>query len=99
MLTRGWRCRASLACVALLGGCTGQIGGDTGGENPPASNTSTSDLPCDVETVLTNHCWSCHGATPAEGLPALTTVAAASRGGEGREVASAHVRTTRNSVA
>ena len=73
MLTIGGRRRLSLACLAVLTSCTGNIGGNTS-DWPP--NTAASDLPCEVETVLNNRCWGCHGATPAEGLPALTTVAA-----------------------
>ena len=79
-----------LAAVAM-GGCLGQIGeggeGDTGGTGATGGAGGTggtgltqgnlaTDLPCEVETVLANRCWSCHGQTPMVGLPALTSVAA-----------------------
>jgi mono/diheme cytochrome c family protein len=65
-----------IACAAAIGlglGCTGVIGDVPG---PTMSGTIVTDLPCDVETVLAARCWSCHGETPTEGLPALTSAAA-----------------------
>jgi len=65
-------------CVASVGTCVGASGGD-GRDGQPGlgsgGSSLTTDLPCDVETVLGARCWGCHGASPAVGLPALTNVA------------------------
>src|SRR6478609_5392812 len=37
---------------------------------------SAATIPCNVQTVLQQHCWECHGSTPMYGAPSLTTVAA-----------------------
>ena len=72
--------------AGLLAGCVGEIGESEGGGGPggaggtgtppPQGNLPVTDLPCDVETVLSTRCWSCHGPTPMLGLPALTSTAA-----------------------
>jgi len=46
---------------AGTGGVTTTTG--TGGSNPGMA------LPCDVQTLLTNRCQTCHGATPVLGVP------------------------------
>jgi mono/diheme cytochrome c family protein len=61
-----------VACL-VVAGCAGEIGGGGGG---PGVTTPLTDLPCEVESMLANRCWSCHGPTPLAGLPSLTTVAA-----------------------
>ena len=33
------------------------------------SGPVVTGLPCDVQTVLQNNCWSCHGAKPLSGVP------------------------------
>ena len=83
----GSRLILGLAAVAIVG-CSGLIGeggeGETGGTGATSGTGGTgvtqgnlaTDLPCEVETVLANRCWSCHGQTPMVGLPALTSVAA-----------------------
>ncbi|HXU02452.1 MAG TPA: hypothetical protein VN903_15920 [Polyangia bacterium] len=55
-------------------GTTGTAG--TAGTAGTTSTPVATDLPCDVSAVLSNRCWSCHGATPAAGAPPLTSVAA-----------------------
>ncbi|HMF44496.1 MAG TPA: hypothetical protein VKQ32_27670 [Polyangia bacterium] len=80
---------ALLLGATAFAGCVGQIGETEGGDGtggsggtggavmpPPQGNPPATDLPCDVETVLSTRCWSCHGPTPMLGLPALTSVAA-----------------------
>ena len=62
-----------------LASCLGEMGEEGSPQIPPPGNsagTGVTDLPCDVETVLATRCWSCHGQTPAVGLPSLTSVAA-----------------------
>src|SRR5688572_26251306 len=69
---------AGTFCVASVGSCVGVVGGDGRDSQPDAGSggsSLTTDLPCDVETVLGARCWGCHGASPAVGLPALTNVA------------------------
>jgi len=54
---------------------------DPGQSGPPADEettgsgdgaTSDTGWPCEVQALLSQHCWSCHGATP----PALDSIAA-----------------------
>ena len=67
-----------LTVIALAAiGCIGEVGDDQPGGTPPGNpQVPSTDLPCDVETVLSTRCWSCHGQTPVVGVPALTSVAA-----------------------
>jgi mono/diheme cytochrome c family protein len=70
-----------IATAAAIGvaaiGCLGEVGEGEGGPAPtPTTTLPTTDLPCDVETVLSARCWSCHGQTPTPGAPSLTSVAA-----------------------
>lgn len=60
------------------GGSPGSLGGlgGVGGAGTDPTTTVVSDLPCDVATMLTTRCWSCHSDRPLEGAPPLTTVAA-----------------------
>jgi hypothetical protein len=62
---------AMATALAALGGCSGSNGavssGVDSGTKPPAGGGSA--LPCDVDTVLTNNCQICHGATPSFGAP------------------------------
>jgi mono/diheme cytochrome c family protein len=58
----------------LLAGCVGEVG-ESGSRTIP-SGGPTSDLPCEVETLLASRCWGCHGQTPLPGLPSLASVAA-----------------------
>ena len=61
--------------AALVGfGCVGDMGEGTTTSAP--ATLPTTDLPCDVETVMSTRCWACHGQTPIAGVPALTSVAA-----------------------
>jgi mono/diheme cytochrome c family protein len=39
---------------------------DTGGSDTPVAH---GGLPCDVEAVFSDHCQTCHGATPSSGAP------------------------------
>jgi cytochrome c551/c552 len=68
----------AVAAIATVG-CMGLVGeGEGGGASPmPPGNIPVTDLPCDVEAVLSSRCWSCHGQTPSTvGVPSLTSVAA-----------------------
>ncbi|HTR49258.1 MAG TPA: hypothetical protein VMJ10_01045 [Kofleriaceae bacterium] len=44
---------------------SGGAGSAGGGSNANA----TGDLPCDVQTILSDHCTSCHGDPPSNGAP------------------------------
>src|SRR5436309_2457235 len=61
-----------VAAVATLG-CVGQV---NDGQGAPPGNLPSTDIPCDVQTVLSTRCWTCHGPTPVAGVPALTSAAA-----------------------
>jgi mono/diheme cytochrome c family protein len=66
--------RQSTFLVFAVLGCVGEIEGN---RTAPWSGTgASSDLPCEVESVLSAQCWGCHGSTPPAGLPALNSVAA-----------------------
>lgn len=62
----------ALAAAALFG-CYGMAGTTTADSNAPTldanGNPIVTDVPCDVETMLANYCWSCHGVTPSGGAP------------------------------
>jgi hypothetical protein len=72
---------SAVGCIGAIGeggegsGATGGLPG-TGGTGLTQGSTLSTDLPCDVETVLASRCWTCHGQTPMIGLPALTSAAA-----------------------
>lgn len=52
-------------------GTGGQAGTSSGGS---PGIVADNGLPCDVQTMLSNRCLSCHGTTPIEaGLPSLVT--------------------------
>ena len=58
----------------VAGGSPGSSAGGAGGSNQGGSggtggSTSSSGLPCDVQTLLVNRCDSCHGTTPSNGAP------------------------------
>ena len=60
--------------AAALFGCYGMAGTTaTADPNAPTvdgnGNPIITDVPCDVETILANYCWSCHGVTPSGGAP------------------------------
>ena len=43
----------------------------------PQTTLPATDLPCEVQTVMSARCWACHGETPTTvGMPSLTSVAA-----------------------
>jgi hypothetical protein len=82
---------AFAGCIGQIGGesgggeiGTGGSGTGAGGSGTGTGGTGTggtgiatgTDLPCDVQTVLSTRCWSCHGPTPTVGAPPLTTAAA-----------------------
>jgi hypothetical protein len=49
-------------------------GGQGGANADSGAAITTSGIPCDVASVLTNHCLQCHGAPPIAGVPvSLTT--------------------------
>lgn len=61
--------------IALLAGCyaaaadgTG-AGGGGGSGNATTGGTAGDGLPCDVQKVLSDNCWSCHGVTPSQSAP------------------------------
>ena len=46
-------------------------------ERHAADDAPATDLPCEVETVMSARCWTCHGEKPTTvGIPSLTSVAA-----------------------
>jgi cytochrome c551/c552 len=62
------RLRSSLLVIptlALVACSTVNGAKSTGG----AGGTAVENLPCDVDTVLKDHCQQCHGATPQFGAP------------------------------
>ena len=65
---------------------TGPDGGSGGG-----GGTVAGDLPCDVATLLSSHCTSCHGSPPSGGAPmplnSLAALTAAATGFPGQSYA------------
>ncbi|MFT3711778.1 MAG: hypothetical protein QM817_29420 [Archangium sp.] len=59
------------ACMGSLGAGTGGGGGSngTGGGSGAGGGTALEGLPCDVATLISNRCVSCHGATLSGGAP------------------------------
>ncbi len=59
--------------VGSAAGGTGAGGGAGGGSNPGEpggqGGGASVGLPCDLQTILVNHCDSCHGAVLAGGAP------------------------------
>jgi hypothetical protein len=53
------------------GGATGAGGAGAGGATGAggAGGGTAAGLPCDVQTVFTTHCTTCHAATPVSGAP------------------------------
>jgi hypothetical protein len=54
----------------------GTAGGGAGSAGSAGSSGTVADtgLPCDVQTLLSNTCWACHGTTPLQaGMPSLVT--------------------------
>lgn len=79
-MTRGLLLGASLVVMACQGAIVGGMQpGETGGGGANGtgagaagggsggSGTLPGDLPCDVATVLADHCTTCHGVTPSGG--------------------------------
>jgi hypothetical protein len=61
----------SLVCVAAIS-CE-----DETPNIEPQTTLPATDLPCEVQTVMSARCWACHGETPtAVGVPSLMSVAA-----------------------
>ena len=62
----------TLLTAAFLG-CSSGNGADVDGGTGPAlddaGNPVATGVPCDVETMLSSYCWSCHGVTPSGGAP------------------------------
>ncbi len=48
-----------------------------GNPNPGGVSTASSNVPCDVATIVSEHCTTCHGATPAFNAPMSLTSAEA----------------------
>jgi hypothetical protein len=66
-------CNGSSLGVAGSGGAAGLSGG-TNTSTMSGGTASGSPLPCDVASILQNHCALCHSATPLYGAPmALVT--------------------------
>lgn len=65
------RCSPCVIAALALAGCGNDRGYDTGDPlGPDASMVVTAgDLPCDVKSILSDHCTGCHGATLAGGAP------------------------------
>jgi mono/diheme cytochrome c family protein len=66
--------RACVVVALTIVGASGCRREDESGLVPQNSPPPT-DLPCEVETVLSTGCWACHGRTPMAGAPSLTSVA------------------------
>ena len=66
--------RRFFVSLATLSACVGEVGGPSTRPGSPG-DTLTTDLPCEVEAVLSSHCWGCHGSQPTVGLPSLMSVA------------------------
>src|SRR4051794_31546511 len=70
------RLEVILTVVAAVG-CAGEVGDHGSATTPqPQGKLPATDLPCEVQTVLSTRCWTCHGQTPLVGVPSLTSVAA-----------------------
>ncbi len=79
---------AAVALPALAAACFSAAADDASskGATPVGSNAPTGEtgLPCAVQTVLADRCWSCHGVTPTQDAPtALTTYEALTTKGAG----------------
>jgi hypothetical protein len=65
----------------VVGGGGGGGSPDAGGGGSPGGGGASDggivvDVPCDVYTVLSTYCWTCHGPTPTNGAPqSLVTLA------------------------
>ena len=58
--------RQILAVALVLCACGTDINNDNGGgQGGSSAGGGTSDLPCDVQSMLAAHCTSCHGSPPA----------------------------------
>lgn len=70
---------AVVALALLTGACSdggnaidaidAAVAVDSGGPVPPSGEPVATDLPCDVGQTLATYCWTCHGTTPAPGVP------------------------------
>lgn len=59
----------ALAAGFAAAGCGDEDSASTG-PGGGAGGPAGEGLPCDVVEVLQDRCWACHGATPAQGVPA-----------------------------
>lgn len=69
------------ACALIAcGGGDPTLDGERGvggtGASPNGASVSASNLPCDVQTVLAESCWQCHGTSPQFGAPMPLVTAA-----------------------
>lgn len=75
-----WGCGGSGTTIGYGGGGSTGFGGATTGTQPGTGGATTTSssvtgaggaqadgLPCEVQAVLQDHCWSCHGPTPSGG--------------------------------
>ncbi len=69
--------RAARASLNLLLGTVAAIGCERETPNiTPQTTLPATDLPCEVQTVMSARCWTCHGQTTTVGVPSLMSVAA-----------------------
>lgn len=82
-----------LATACALGDYSGTVagnanGGRDGGSGGGGGGTVSGDLPCDVATLLSTQCTSCHGSPPSAGAPmalnSLASLTAAAAGFPGQ---------------
>ncbi|MGO8971297.1 MAG: hypothetical protein ACLQDQ_17215 [Myxococcaceae bacterium] len=55
--------------VTADSGSVGGASGTGGGKSDGGAVILSTDLPCDVYSMLSTSCWACHGPTPAGGAP------------------------------
>jgi mono/diheme cytochrome c family protein len=69
--------RAANASIKLVLGLVAAAGCERTPSIMPQTTLPATDLPCEVQTVMSARCWACHGETPTTpGIPSLTSVAA-----------------------
>jgi mono/diheme cytochrome c family protein len=73
---------AAFAACTWLGACSDEAPSEVGADSAPVEAPqaqvagATGDVPCDVAAIVSQHCASCHGATPSFGAPFPLTNAA-----------------------
>jgi len=69
--------RATCTSIKVLLGLVAAAGCERTPDIVPQTTLPATDLPCEVQTVMSARCWACHGERPTTvGVPSLTSVAA-----------------------